>query len=120
MGEIPSEIVGLTQGSESWDPISGKDKSMQQLTLPMTYFPFAEYLGGFRRIRKAVPKAKQAWTPWRQLPLKLYVRKLVKKGTAFIWTRPDGRQFFCKTICQLVARIMDYDGHLLKGVLRMA
>jgi hypothetical protein len=40
----------------------------------------------------------------------------MRKGAAFIWTRPDGRQFFCKTMRQLVARIMDYDGYILHTI----
>ncbi|NQE50576.1 MULTISPECIES: hypothetical protein [Herbaspirillum] len=50
-----------------------------------------------------------------ELPL-LYVRNLMRKGAAFIWIRPDGRQFFCKTMRQLVARIMDYDGYILHTI----
>ncbi|MFZ5454877.1 MAG: hypothetical protein ACOY9I_04425 [Pseudomonadota bacterium] len=56
---------------------------------------------------------------WRQLKLRLVVRKILRDTRGFLWTRPDGRQFRCRTMRQLVARIMDYDGHLLSGVLRL-
>ncbi|RZI42469.1 hypothetical protein EGT07_14795 [Herbaspirillum sp. HC18] len=91
---------------------------MEQLKLPMTYFPFCEYLGRFKRIRKAVKATGEAFKPWKQLTLKLYIKKLIRVSTGFFWTRPDGKQFFCKTVRQLVARIMDYDGHLLQQTLR--
>lgn len=91
-----------------------------QLKLPLIHFPFQEYLGGFKRISKAVGK-KIAAVTWTQLTLKLHLRKLYKiPKIGFVWTRPDGKQFTCKTMKKLVARIMDFDGHLLKGVLRMA
>lgn len=91
-----------------------------QLKLPLIHFPFQEYLGGFKRIRKAVGK-KIAAATWTQLTLKLHLRKLYKiPKIGFVWTRPDGKQFTCKTIKKLVAKIMDYDGFLLQGVLRMA
>jgi hypothetical protein len=88
-----------------------------QIELPLMHFPFQEYLGNFQRIRRAIAKAIPA-TAWRQLPLKLYVKTLFKIKTGFYWTRPDGRQFFCKTVRQLITRIMNYDGHLLQATLR--
>lgn len=56
---------------------------------------------------------------WRQLELKLIVRRVIKDNRGFVWTRPDGKQFRCRTVRQLVSRIMDYDGYLLKGVMRL-
>jgi len=88
-----------------------------QPELPLHHFPFQPYLGAFKRIRKALAPANFA-APWTQLRLKLYVRRLLKNGAAFIWTRPDGRQFFCKTMRQLVARIMDYDGYILHNIFK--
>jgi hypothetical protein len=91
----------------------------QQTELPLKHFPFQEYLGNFSRVRKAVGK-KIAAICGRQLELKLHLRKLYKiPKVGFIWTRPDGKQFACRSMRALVARIMDYDGHLLNGVLRM-
>lgn len=91
-----------------------------QMQLPLKHFAFQPYLGNFKRVRKAVGPAIKAIT-WTQLPLKLHLRKLYKIAKAgFIWTRPDGKQFVCRTMRKLVAQIMDYDGHLLRGVLRMA
>lgn len=72
------------------------------------------------RVKRAA--SRLASTPgrvWRQLTLRLVVRKVVRDKRGFIWTRPDGRQFRCRTMRQLVARIMDYDGHLLAGVVRL-
>ncbi len=92
----------------------------QQHELPLKHFPLQAYLGNFKRVRKALGKKIAAIT-WTQLPLKLHLRKLYKiPKIGFIWTRPDGKQFACRNIRALVARIMDYDGHLLNGVLRMA
>lgn len=88
---------------------------MIQLTLPNV----AQFMGKFRRklAKLPTPAAPQG----KQLRLKLYLRKLYRiAGIGFIWTRPDGRQFRCRTMRQLVTRIMDYDGHLLHGVLRLA
>lgn len=45
--------------------------------------------------------------------------KVLRDTRGFVWTRPDGRQFRCRTMRQLLARIIDYDGHLLTGVLRL-
>lgn len=45
--------------------------------------------------------------------------RLIRAASHFIWTRPDGKQFVCRTFRQLVARVYDYDGHLLQGLLRM-
>lgn len=71
------------------------------------------------RVKRAAPVASAPGRAWRQLTLRLVVRKVVRDTRGFVWTRPDGRQFRCRTIRQLVTRIMDYDGHLLAGVLRM-
>jgi hypothetical protein len=71
-----------------------------------------------QKLRAAVSKAKAAFSPWTQLRLKLYVKTIFKARTGFWWTRPDGRQFYCKTVRNLIARIMDYDGHLLQSTLR--
>jgi hypothetical protein len=68
--------------------------------------------------RRSAKKASGAFRPMVQLRLKLYVRKLVRFNKGFLWTRPDGKQFFCKTIRSLVARVMDYDGAMLRGLLR--
>lgn len=90
----------------------------KQYDLPLVHFAFQEYLGGFKRMRKALGKACTMLTSWKQLPLKLYVKTLFKAKKGFYWTRPDGRQFFCPTIRALVTKIMNYDGHLLQGVLK--
>lgn len=71
------------------------------------------------RVKRAAKMAKATGRAWRQLTLRLVVRKVLRDTRGFVWTRPDGRQFRCKTMRQLVARIMDYDGHLLGGVLKM-
>lgn len=71
------------------------------------------------RVKRAAKIASAAGRAWRQLTLRLVVRKVLRDKRGFVWTRPDGRQFRCRTMRQLVARIMDYDGHLLAGVLRM-
>lgn len=91
---------------------------MEQLKLPMTFFPFCEYLGGFKRVRKTVKASGEPFKPWKQLSFKFVIKKLIQVSKGFFWTRPDGRQFYCKTVRSLVARIMDYDGHMLKTVLR--
>ncbi|BEV17545.1 hypothetical protein HBDW_43330 [Herbaspirillum sp. DW155] len=85
---------------------------MEQPELPLLHFPYQPYFAHFKRTRKALAPSNFV-PPWKQLRLTLYVRNLMRKGAAFIWTRPDGRQFFCKTMRQLVARIMDYDGYIL-------
>ena len=72
-----------------------------------------------RRKRQQRPPAVP-FAPWRQLRLRLPLRALIRKGSHFVWTRPDGRQFVCRTMRALVARVMDYDGHLLQGLLRTA
>lgn len=69
--------------------------------------------------RTATTLAGATARAWRQLTLRLVVRKVIRDKRGFVWTRPDGRQFRCRTMRQLVARIMDYDGHLLTGVLRL-
>jgi hypothetical protein len=107
-----------TMGSESSGPVSMKGNTMEQLKLPLQYFPYAEYLGGFKRIRKALNTTGDTFKPWKQLGLKLYIKKLIRVSTGFFWTRPDGKQFYCKTIRSLIARIMDYDGKLLQQTLR--
>lgn len=90
----------------------------KQMQLPLKHFPFQPYLGNFKRVRKAVSKI--ATYTWTQLEMKLHLRKLYKIAkVGFIWTRPDGKQFVCRSIRRLVAQIMDYDGHLLNGVLRL-
>jgi hypothetical protein len=91
-----------------------------QMELPLPRIEFQPFKAFKRAVKKALAPANAMLTSWKQIPLKLYVRKLVKKATGFLWTRPDGKQFFCPTMRSLVARIMDYDGHLLNGVLRMA
>ncbi|VVE88040.1 hypothetical protein PBR20603_01984 [Pandoraea bronchicola] len=70
--------------------------------------------------RRAPRPLPITFRPWRQLRLKLPLRRLIKAGKGFIWTRPDGIQFVCKTMRALVARIMDYDGHLLPPCMRSA
>ncbi|RZI43723.1 hypothetical protein EGT07_08110 [Herbaspirillum sp. HC18] len=91
---------------------------MLQLKLDLTFFPYCEYLGAFKHVRKSIKTVGEAFKPWKQLSLKLYIKKLIRVTTGYWWTRPDGKQFFCKTVRQLVARIMDYDGHLLISTLR--
>ena len=46
----------------------------EQPELPLKHFPFQEYLGNFKRVRKALAKANDMLTSWKQLPLKLYVK----------------------------------------------
>lgn len=71
-----------------------------------------------RRVPRPLPIPCRAW---RQLRLKLPLRHLIQAGSkGFIWTRPDGIQFVCKTMRALVARIMDYDGRLLPACMRSA
>ncbi|WP_439682484.1 hypothetical protein [Cupriavidus oxalaticus] len=70
--------------------------------------------------RRGAKRAKGLFRPMVQMRLKLYVKKLVRFNKGFIWTRPDGKQFFCKTIRSLVARVMDYDGAMLRPLLKMA
>lgn len=116
-----TKIAEFNDGLRILGPDQRRGKAMsEQAELNLRHFPFQEYLGNFKRVRRAPAKAHGVTNTWKQLSLKLYVRALVKKASAFIWTRPDGKQFFCKTLRQLVARIMDYDGFLLKGVLRSA
>ncbi|GAB7524053.1 hypothetical protein [Paraburkholderia sp. 2C] len=74
----------------------------------------------FARAKRASRLPAVPFMPWRQLRLRLPLRALIRKGQHFIWTRPDGRQFVCRTMRSLVARVMDYDGHLLKGILETA
>jgi hypothetical protein len=73
----------------------------------------------------ALPKRKRekrngTFAPWMQLTLKLPIRTLIRKGGYFVWTRPDQKQFVCKTMRSLIARIMDYDGRLLQGLMKTA
>jgi len=90
---------------------------MEQPELPLLHFPYQPYFAHFKRTRKALAPSNFV-PPWKQLRLTLYVRNLMRKGAAFIWTRPDGRQFFCKTMRQLAARIMDYDGYILHTIFK--
>ncbi|CAG9183026.1 hypothetical protein LMG23992_04886 [Cupriavidus laharis] len=69
--------------------------------------------------RRAAKRATGLFRPMTQLRLKLYVKKLVRFNKGFVWTRPDGKQFFCKTLRSLAARVMDYDGAMLRGLLKM-
>lgn len=69
--------------------------------------------------RRSVKRALSLFRPMVQLSLKLYVKKLVRHNKGFVWTRPDGKQFFCKTLRSLAARVMDYDGAMLRGLLKM-
>lgn len=92
---------------------------MQQLTLTL--------IGGLAQMPLwfATPKRPRraktgVFAPWPQLLLKLPIRKLIRNGSHFIWTRPDGRQFVCHTMRSLIAQVMDYDGHLLQGLLKTA
>lgn len=71
------------------------------------------------RARRTTKRATGLFRPMVQLSLKLYVRKLVRMNKGFVWTRPDGKQFFCKTLRSLAARVMDYDGAMLRGLLKM-
>ncbi|EHP38862.1 hypothetical protein OR16_34693 [Cupriavidus basilensis OR16] len=70
--------------------------------------------------KRRVSKGRIAFAPWQQLTLRLPIRKLIRNASHFIWTRPDGKQFVCRTIRQLVARVMDWDGALLRGLLPTA
>ncbi|VVE85479.1 hypothetical protein PSP31121_05267 [Pandoraea sputorum] len=83
-----------------------------------------DLFGGFcpaRTKQRRIPRPPLAPPrPWRQLRLKLHLRRLIKEGRGFIWTRPDGIQFACKTMRSLIARIMDYDGHLIPASIRAA
>lgn len=88
----------------------------QQLSLSL--------LGGSCQAR---PKSRRAprvhptpCRPWCQMRLKLPLRRLIKVRKGFIWTRPDGVQFVCKSLRSLVARIRDYDGHLLPKLIHLA
>lgn len=70
--------------------------------------------------RRRAARSKIDFCPFIQLALKLPIRKLIRNASHFIWTRPDGKQFVCRTIRQLVARVMDYDGAILRGLLPIA
>ena len=74
-----------------------------------TAFPLPD-----RRTLQCTPVVR----PWEQLTLRLPIRRLIRAASHFVWTRPDGKQFVCRTFRQLVARVYDYDGHLLQGLLR--
>ncbi|WP_454712983.1 hypothetical protein [Cupriavidus nantongensis] len=65
-------------------------------------------------------KGRLPFTPWKQLALKLPIRKLIRNASHFVWTRPDGKQFVCRTIRSLVARVMDYDGAMLRSLIPIA
>ena len=69
--------------------------------------------------RRAIKRPLFPFQPWCQLALRLPIRRLIRAASHFIWTRPDGKQFVCRTFRQLVERVYDYDGHLLQGLLRM-
>ena len=69
--------------------------------------------------RHAITRGKLPFRPWQQLTLRLPIRRLIRAASHFIWTRPDGKQFVCRTFRQLVARVYDYDGHLLQGLLKL-
>jgi len=69
--------------------------------------------------RRAAKRASGLFRPMVQLRLKLFVKKLVRFNKGFVWTRPDGKQFFCKTMRSLVARVMDYDGAMLRSLLKV-
>ncbi|WP_307844340.1 hypothetical protein [Ralstonia syzygii] len=69
--------------------------------------------------RRSIKRASLQFCPWQQRALRLPIRRLIRAASHFIWTRPDGKQFVCRTFRQLVARVYDYDGHLLQGLLRM-
>lgn len=48
------------------------------------------------RVRMKRAASRMASTParvWRQMTLRLVVRKVIRDTRGFIWTRPDGRQF---------------------------
>ncbi|NMV38263.1 hypothetical protein [Ralstonia insidiosa] len=68
--------------------------------------------------RRTIKRGKLPFRPWQQLTLRLPIRRLIRAASHFIWTRPDGKQFVCRTFRALVARVYDYDGHLLQGLLR--
>lgn len=70
--------------------------------------------------RRRATRSKIEFRPWVQIPLKLTIRKLIRNTSHFVWTRPDGKQFVCRTIRQLVARVMDYDGAILRSLLPIA
>ena len=70
--------------------------------------------------RRTVKRGLGLFQPMTQLCLKLYIKKLVRHNKGFVWTRPDGKQFFCKTLRSLAARVMDYDGAMLRGLFKMA
>lgn len=88
-----------------------------QIDLPLRG-GFAPVKTASNKLRRIVAKAKDIFQPWKQLTIKFVIKKLIRVCTGFFWTRPDGRQFHCKTIRSLIARIMDYDGHLLQSTLR--
>ena len=93
---------------------------MTQLLLPLIGGIASAPLWFAKSKRRAAARALPSFKPWRQLRLKLFIRALIRKGSYFVWTRPDGRQFVCRTMRSLVARVMDYDGHLLQGLLKTA
>ncbi|WP_454763088.1 hypothetical protein [Cupriavidus campinensis] len=70
--------------------------------------------------KRRIAKGRFPFTPWKQLALKLPIRKLIRNASHFVWTRPDGKQFVCRTMRQLVARVMDYDGVILRCLLPIA
>ncbi|WP_341248607.1 hypothetical protein [Cupriavidus pauculus] len=93
---------------------------MNQLTLSLTGGMCNAPLWFALPRRRRAARSKIAFRPFVQLTLKLHIRKLICNASHFVWTRPDGKQFVCRTIRQLVARVMDYDGAILRGLLPMA
>lgn len=93
---------------------------MTQLTLSLTGGLCSAPLWFALPRKRRIAKGRITFMPWKQLTLKLPMRKLIRNASHFIWTRPDGKQFVCRTIRQLVARVMDWDGALLRGLLPMA
>lgn len=93
---------------------------MNQLSLSLTGGMCNAPLWFALPCRRRVARSKIAFQPFVQLALKLPIRKLIRNATHFVWTRPDGKQFVCRTIRQLVARVMDYDGAILRGLLPIA
>ncbi|POH89875.1 hypothetical protein CJ026_009040 [Ralstonia pickettii] len=69
--------------------------------------------------RRSIKRAAGPFRPWQQIVLRLPIRRLIRAASHFIWTRPDGKQFVCRTFRQLVARVYDFDGRLLQGLLRL-
>lgn len=75
-----------------------------------------EFLDGLKRriVRKPFPLKRADHSATAQLPLRLHLKRLIKIACGIVWTRPDGKQLVCRSLRQLAARVMDYDGRLLK------